>query len=439
MPLGPFPRATALLCVGVALTWASGAGGADQATGANAPIPGAPRHPYGSHLTRYTPGSILPSAVTQAQLDTATSTFYEAWKRRYLVNGCGEGRSYVFVNADGSDTGGNRDPNSISVSEGHGYGMVIIALMAGYDRQARTSFDGLYRFFKDHPSRHSPHLMAWNQITGCANAVRGDDGSNSATDGDMDIAYALSLADRQWGSAGPINYVEEGRRVIRAIREREINPATHVPLLGDWATPGEPRYYYGTRPSDFMPDHFRAFQSVTRDTTWTSVIDSGYRLLYAVQNEYSPAAGLVPDFIRDTDTAPQPAEPGYLETWHDGHFSYNSCRVPWRLATDYLTSGEPRAMDIVRPMTAWIRRATQDTPTRIGDGYDLRGTAFSHERSMAFVAPLAVAAMVDSSNQQWLNALWAEIVDTPREDEEYYGNTLKMLAMIMLSGNWWRP
>jgi hypothetical protein len=188
-----------------------------------------------------------------------------------------------------------------------------------------------------------------------------------------------------------------------------------------------------------MPDHFRTFQSVTADATWTFVIDRGYRLLSAVQNQYSPSAGLVPDFIRDTNTAPRPAGPGYLETSHDGHFSYNACRVPWRLATDYLTSGEPRALGIVRRTTAWIRRATEDIPRRIGDGYDLRGVAFSHEHAMAFLAPLTVAAMVEASNQPWLDALWTEIVSTPREDEEYYGNTLKMLAMIVLSGNWWTP
>src|SRR3989442_9765230 len=98
--MNPLARAAALLCAGVALTWTSGDGVAQQTPGANVPLPGAPGHPYGSHPTRYTTGSILPGEVPQAQLDTATSAFYEAWKRRYVVNGCGEGRSYVFVNAD---------------------------------------------------------------------------------------------------------------------------------------------------------------------------------------------------------------------------------------------------------------------------------------------------------------------------------------------------
>jgi hypothetical protein len=41
-------------------------------------------------------------------------------------------------------------PDSISISEGHGYGMLILALMAGYDPHAQTYFDGMFRMFTDH-------------------------------------------------------------------------------------------------------------------------------------------------------------------------------------------------------------------------------------------------------------------------------------------------
>ena len=156
-------------------------------------------------------------------------------------------------------------------------------------------------------------------------------------------------------------------------------------------------------------------------------------------NHVQPAAGLVPDFIRDTNTLPRPAAPQYLETVHDGDYSYNACRVPWRLAIDYLVSGEPRAQAVLRKTNAWVRGVAGDNPARILDGYDLRGHPISAGHAMSFTALFAVAAMIDAANQHWLDALWAEIVQTPREDEEYYGNTLKLLAMIVLSGNWWPP
>ena len=36
----------------------------------------------------------------------------------------------------------------MSVSEGHGYGMMLVAYMAGYDSEAQAIFDNLFRFYK---------------------------------------------------------------------------------------------------------------------------------------------------------------------------------------------------------------------------------------------------------------------------------------------------
>jgi hypothetical protein len=63
----------------------------------------------------------------------------------------------------------------------------------------------------------------------------------------------------------------------------------------------------------------------------------------------------------------------------------------------------------------------------------------SSDTSLAFVAPFAVSAMVGAQNQRWLNALWHYVVGTPLDASDYYGNTIKMLSMIVVSGNWWSP
>ena len=52
-------------------------------------------------------------------------------------------------------SGGN-----LTVSEAHGYGMMLAALMAGYDPEAQSIFDGLFAFYRDHPSSLTPGLMA---------------------------------------------------------------------------------------------------------------------------------------------------------------------------------------------------------------------------------------------------------------------------------------
>ncbi len=39
-----------------------------------------------------------------------------------------------------------------TISEAHGYGMIIMALMAGYDDSARVYFGGIYAMYNDHRS-----------------------------------------------------------------------------------------------------------------------------------------------------------------------------------------------------------------------------------------------------------------------------------------------
>lgn len=199
--------------------------------------------PFGSHLFPYAAGSIVPTGATQAEKDQAVRDYYDDWKAAYLRQGCGAGRWYVEYQPSGE----------LTVSEAHGYGMLIAALMAGHDPQARTIFDGMYLYFRDHPTSGNPWLMSWQQDRSCNNV----NGANSATDGDLDIAFALLLADRQWGSCGAVDYRSAAVSVIQAIRADDLDATTRYTLLGNWAASGA--YYDSTRSSDFMTDHYRSF------------------------------------------------------------------------------------------------------------------------------------------------------------------------------------
>src|SRR5262249_36018483 len=141
-------------------------------------------HPFGTHSGYTTGGVIFPSNHSRADLDAATTTYYDKWKAQYLVAGCGPGQ----YRGEGSSSG------PYTVSEAHGYGMLITVIMAGHDPKARDIFDGMYAYYAAHGSTNNKTLMAWAQDEQCANTG----GADSATDADLDIAYALLLADRQW-------------------------------------------------------------------------------------------------------------------------------------------------------------------------------------------------------------------------------------------------
>jgi len=379
--------------------------------------------PFPRHA-RYFTGSIKPSHVSQTQLDNVVCDFYTQWKKRYLKTLPGKSQSYIWFENKG---------NKQCVSEGQGYGMIIVALMAGYDSSAKTVYDNLFRYYRAHPSNKSIYLMAWAQYT------NGQDvDSTSATDGDMDIAYSLLLATKQWGNAGPIHYLQEGKAMINAIMLHEINHQTWSVLLSD-AVESDSKDYYATRSSDFMPAHFKAFEQVTHDTRWGKVIDAGYSLFSTMQARYSPDAGLTPDFIININKNPKPAGPYFLESKYDGYYNYNACRFPWRIATDYLLTGDERSKTMAAKINHWIRTTTNNNTYNLSAGYtlvgnDLKGRYFE---ALSFIAPFAVSAMTDAKNQAWLNQLWAYLTAFKLKDYDYYDNSIKLLNMIIISGNYW--
>jgi hypothetical protein len=103
-----------------------------------------------------------------------------------------------------------------------------------------------------------------------------------------------------------------------------------------------------------MLQHFRAFEEIERGNSsflvngqnrWTHVINrivTGANSLQAANN----SSGVLPDFVlvnRSTGAWTRPGGTGASIIVHertsDGDHSANSCRVPWRMATDLLIHG----------------------------------------------------------------------------------------------------
>jgi len=394
------------------------------------PASAIPARPFPQHNT-YQGTAILPNAISQQAMDDSVRSFYLQWKNHYILDGCTPGEKYVWFEG----TKGN----NICVSEGQGYGMMIVALMAGFDSTAQDTYDCLYRYYRAHPSTTSPDLMAWMQTRYC----RSVDGG-TATDGDMDIAYSLLLADAQWGRHSNIPYRQKALDMISAIKREEINPFTYIVMEANGESPRS-HDFYDMRSSDFMPDHIRAFRQATGDPTWDSVLTNNYRIFHYLQDTYSPEAGLVPDFIKhihvDTAMTATPAQPNYLESKYDGVYNFNACRVPWRIAADYLVSGDPRAAEFLSRINPWIKQTTRGNPDNISAGYNLSGEDLPHRyfEALCFICPFAVAAMASPDNQEWLNKLWSYITNFKMKDFDYYDNSIKMIDLIILSGNYWAP
>ena len=415
-------RLLSAVLAGVLLTACTGTAPAELAD-AN------PRYPFPQHLT-YAPGTIRPNHHGQAEQDADVRGYYDQWKASYLVAAGSDPEGHTLYRV----SFGSSDPGR-TVSEGQGYGMVIVALMAGHDPDAQDLFDGLWYFVLAHPSSVDSRLMAWQ-------VPEDPGGSSSAFDGDADIAYGLLLADAQWDHSGAIDYQAAARQVIAGILESTIGPDSRLPMLGDWVDPTGVEYnQYTPRSSDFMPAHFRAYGRATGNPTWNEVVGRTQAAISSLQAGYSPGTGLLPDFIvpmSDTDPTPQPAPPDFLEGPYDGSYYYNAGRDPWRLGTDALLNADPVSLTQTRAIALWAEATAGGDPANINAGYELDGTPIPTGGyfTIFFAAPLGVAAMTVPAQQAWLNSLY-DAVRTTHED--YYEDSVTLLCLLVMTGNYWQP
>lgn len=383
--------------------------------------------PFPQH-TAYSSSSILPNHRTQTQLDDDARAFYDYWKSEYVVEaGLSENDVMMYRIAFGKSAAAHER----TVSEGQGYGMIITAIMAGYDPDAQTIFNGLWEFVRAHPSEIDPRLMDWN--------VPDTSGNASAFDGDADIALGLLLADAQWGSDGLINYQAGAEYVMAGILDSTIGPASYLPMLGDWVNAnGRPYNQYTPRSSDFMLANFRAFGNVTNDPIWQEVILQSQAVMQVVQTHHSPETGLMPDFIVQNEGQYQPAPPAFLENTTDGAYSYNAGRIPWRVGVDALLYDDAISRTITQKISHWIEAAANNNPANIHAGYELNGSPLPDRAyfSTFFVAPMGVAAMNDPAQQTWLNAIYDAIYNT---HQDYYEDSVTLLCLLILTGNFWIP
>jgi endo-1,4-beta-D-glucanase Y len=368
------------------------------------------------------PGCIKPANVDQAAMDKAVLDAWTAYRLKYIKPTTSiPGGYYVEMRTT------NAPEQDKSSSEATGYGMILTALLAGPkgEPEAQKIFDGFFRLFDKNRSGTNNALMSFSVGPG------ENSHQNSATDGDMDIAYALLLADFQWGSSGALNYRNEARRIItEGIKKSEMGQASYRTTLGDWDKNG-----WNTRSSDWMAGHMTAFQKATGDAFWGEARKTIFDLVKTMGASYSPQTGLMPDFV--VGNPAKPAPPKFLEKDTDGEYSWNACRFPLRMAVDYAhnRSGESKAaMDKI---ARWMLGATGGNPAAIKAGYKLDGTPLVTYGHMAFAAPLIACSLADPANQDFLNKGWAYL--TTIKQNEYYGDSIALLTLLLLSGNWWAP
>ena len=352
--------------------------------------------------------TLAPSTPAQAKTSQSV-TWYRQWQKAYVG---GKSQKYVRIN-DGQGT-------TRTVSESQGYGMLAAVLAAKKGAKTHATFNQFYRYYRAHRISKANPLMCWQQLKRNGKLTSVGSERNSATDGDLDIAYALILADRKWGSH-KTNYRQAAKKLIKAIKAHEINPTTKLPLMGNWATNSYDRSKLRT--GDLMTGYFKTFAKFTGDKSWNTVAQRSQKAVKKLSARHK--TGLFPDFIRVTGKTLKlkAVHPGEIESANDNQYAYNACRVPWRLGQTYRITKDKTTKKALNKQLAFFNKRQKITAI-----YTLGGRAVNSYTNPAFTAPVYFGAktLKKTSLQKRVKAqLPAKI-----QKKSYFGATLQVLTAL---------
>jgi endo-1,4-beta-D-glucanase Y len=318
-------------------------------------------------------------------------------------------------------------------SEGIGYGMVIAAYMGD-----QATFEGLWSFYQRHSNQG---LMDW-LLNDCDNV--GDGGS--AADADIDAALALIVADRQFPNQG---YANDARTLLNAVRTRLVEPANRGGNCNGILLPGSNYTGCGcVNPSYIPPGYYAAYAAfdTANATSWTNARNASYTLLAQAQNDTS---GFVPAWSTSTgSTQLQNCAFQVAGGGQPDEYQSDAARTPWRVATDYAWTGEPRAAQFLNVLDGFVTGLPR---VRIIDRYTLQGQGLGDNVASAFGRRGSfhmggfATAMIASSQEDLdsFTGAWNSIYragDLINEQTlRAYNGSLALLYALLVTGTMWNP
>lgn len=355
-------------------------------------LPSTNTYPYG----------ISSLAADQASTNAMLLKDWEEWKSKRITSSGASGFKRV-------QTAGNQE--FTTCSEGMGYGMLLSVYF-----NEKALFDDLYRYAKKYFNEHG--LMDWSIDKNGTVAGKGP-----ATDGDEDMATALVFAHKRWGSSGIINYEQEAKNYINNLYRYCVEPGTYILKPGEWGGSE------ALNPCYFVPAWYRIYADFTGNQDWLKVVDKCYDLIINKIGKYNNGTGLVPDWCKADGTAQT------LVVWNGAakyEYSYDAARMPWRIALDYSWYGTQKAKEYCDKTSAFFKTVGV---TNIVDGYSLTGQKTGVNHNPTFVVT-AAAGCLTGSDLNFGRSMFNEAVKLKDgEPYDYYGNTLRLLTLMYMSGN----
>lgn len=298
-----------------------------------------------------------------------------------------------------SEDGRIMDPakNNITTSEGQSY---IMLQSLAVDNQ--KTFDLTYKWAKNNLQRPDK-LFSWLWGKNKNGEYKILD-ENSASDADVDIAFALLLAYEKWNKS---EYLMEATSIVNSIWDNETKRVDHNLVL----MPGVKQTNDSKieiNPSYFSPYAFRFFQKYDENHDWSCLIDSSYYYIGAIMKKTK--THLPPNWFS--------IENGQivLENFEKSDFSYDSVRVYARIYLDYLKTSEKRALPILETSKFFVEQWNQYN--RFYTNYKINGELRDKSQYIGSIA--IILPVINMYNPKIAREIYDSKLKSEFENEKYW-------------------
>lgn len=341
-------------------------------------------------------GSCMP-ATNSAKYSSAIAQAYARWTKTFVQN----------------DKIVAPEQQNAVTSEALGYGMLIAAALGD-----KAAFDKFHGYVKSHGGSGSG-LMTWK-----------DGQSGSASDGDIDIAYALLMAEKQWPGGG---YKAAGDSMAAAILSQD--------LVSNVVRGGSSFKNAQFNGSYFAPAAFRAFGS-----SFASAVTENYRLVNA--NITANSSGVPTDWA--DPSSGNPSGPGSAQVTSDitdgdnGAMGYDSARVSWRLGLDAcLGGGNTTGLKAIVDFFSGKYDSGASIDLMKAGWYKKNGMVHVNAKDLqgSYIGPMGVGgmAMGNAAMRDRAVRVLLDILESGDFNHTYFPSTVGLYTLLALTGNFPTP
>lgn len=336
--------------------------------------------------------------------DTSLKNAYELYKNNFMTQ---EGRIL--------------DPNENNITTSEGQSYIMMQSLIFDDEQ---TFELAYTWAKDNLQRNDKLFSwLWGENSDSKYQILDE---NSASDADIDIAFALILAHKKWQND---QYLFEAKEIINSIWDYETRRIGNHLVLMPGALQNKSEEIE-INPSYFSPYAFRLFQKYDDTHDWNLIIDSSYYYLNKVMLETK--TNLPPNWFLIEDGKI------VLEDSQRSDFSYDAIRVFIRIYYDFLMTGEKRALTVLDKADFFIEKwmVSKTFYTNYKKNGELRDNS-QYLGAIAVMLPVISIYNKEVADEIYKDKLMAEFNNPNywQTMNDYYGKNLFLFGWFLYDKN----